>query len=426
MTAPYAPILADTARHRWYFLKEGFSPAFVTHALETEATEPGQLLVDPFSGGGTVPLTGAMTGRPVAAFEVNPFLHFVSNSKLLTTDCRDLRRSATNVLQSMEHPVKSPLEGVSTFTEGNRWGRWLFPLPVIRAFEAGKQQVNRVADARSRSLLKLALIGAAMDCCNATRDGKCLRFRKGWTDRQASAGRLRSRFESRIGEIATDLEEAPLDDVETQLVKGDARTQIAATKGQFRLCVTSPPYLNSFDYSDVYRPELFLGDFVASTKDLMQIRLRTIRSHVQASWKRPTRDEFGVMYRKCIESLREVADGLWDKRLATMVQAYFEDMDDVLRALRGRALPTGTVWLVVSTSAYGGVEIPVDLILADIGQQAGWFLREVEVLRYLRSSSQHVENGEDPKGAIKLRESLLIFDAQGGSRKSVARVLCDG
>ena len=31
---------------------------------------------------------------------------------------------------------------------------------------------------------------------------------------------------------------------------------VAGTK-QFKLCVTSPPYLNSFDYTDVYRPELF-------------------------------------------------------------------------------------------------------------------------------------------------------------------------
>ena len=424
--APFAPAVA-APRHRWYFLKEGFSPAFVARALEVEATKPGELLVDPFSGGGTVPLAGAMAGLAVAACETNPFLHFVSSSKLLNVGTPEFRRSATAVLRSMEHLVESPLEGVSTFTEGNRWGRWLFPVPVIRAFEAGKREVNRVADTRCRALLKLALIGAAMDCCNATRDGKCLRFRKGWIDRQASAGRVRSRFESRIQEIAADLESSPLCDVEAQIVEGDARRQIATAGDAFRLCVTSPPYLNSFDYSDVYRPELFLGEFVTSTKDLMQVRLRTIRSHVQASWEQPTRDEFGVVYRKCIDSLREVADRLWDKRLAIMVQAYFEDMDGVLRTLRSRALPAATVWLVVSTSAYGGVEIPVDLILADVGQQAGWFLREIEVLRYLRSSSQHVENGEDARKAVRLRESLLIFDARcGNSRSADGRVLYDG
>ncbi len=417
--APSAPFVRESARHRWYLVKEGFSPAFVARALQAEAVEPDQLLLDPFAGGGTVPLSGAMAGLRVEACEVNPFLHFVSTAKLLSMDAGDLERSATTVLRSMERPVASSLEGVSTFTEGNRWGRWLFPLPAVRAFEAGKREVHRFENAGCRALLKLALLGAAMDCCNATRDGKCLRFRKGWKERQASAGRMRSRFESRILEIVADLDHAPLHNVAARLDEGDARKRIAAPGEKFRICVTSPPYLNSFDYSDVYRPELFLGDFVTSTDDLMRIRLRTIRSHVQASWEQPTRDEFGALYRQCVDSLREVTDRLWDKRLLTMVQAYFEDMERVLQALRSRALPSASVWLVVSTSAYGGVEIPVDLILADVGQRAGWFLREIEVLRYLRSSSQHFDNGEGTRRPVRLRESLLIFDACGTARTNI-------
>lgn len=62
-----------------------------------------------------------------------------------------------------------------------------------------------------------------------------------------------------------------------------------------------------------------------------------------------------------------------------MVQAYFEDMEVILRGLRRRAAANASLWLVVSTSAYAGVEVPVDLILAEIGQRSGWFLREVGV-----------------------------------------------
>ena len=67
------------------------------------------------------------------------------------------------------------------------------------------------------------------------------------------------------------------------------------------------------------------------------------------------------------------------------------------------------MWLVVSTSAYAGVEVPVDLILAEIGQRTGWFLREIVVLRYLRSSSQHYKKEENK--SVPLRESVVIFDA---------------
>jgi hypothetical protein len=95
-----------------------------------------------------------------------------------------------------------------------------------------------------------------------------------------------------------------------------------------------------------------------------------------------------------------------------MIQAYFEDMQTVLSGLLRRAQENSAIWLVVSTSAYGGVEIPVDLILAEIAQRVGWYLREVGVLRYLRSSSQHVSYVDDAqRKAVPLRESVVILHA---------------
>ncbi len=179
--------------------------------------------------------------------------------------------------------------------------------------------------------------------------------------------------------------------------------------------------LNSFDYSDVYRPELFLGGFVDSNRVLMGLRLKTVRSHVQASWDRPTKDEFGNLYANCITKLRQSADAFWDPRIPLVVQAYFEDMETVLRGLRLRAKRKASTWLVVSTSAYAGIEVPVDLILAELGQRTGWYLREVGVLRHLRSSSQHVQHVQDKDlRSVPLRESVIILDA---TKKPIKRLV---
>ncbi len=76
-------------------------------------------------------------------------------------------------------------------------------------------------------------------------------------------------------------------------------------------------------------------------------------------------------------------------------------------------MDNASVWMVVSTSAYGGVQVPVDLILAEIGERAGWALREVGVLRHLRSSSQHVKHVDDlDRKSVPLRESVVILDAK--------------
>lgn len=414
--------LGEMPRHRWYFVKEGFSPKMVEQAVSTDNVRQGELLLDPFSGSGTVPLAGALAGLRAQAFEVNPFLHFLSATKLSRCSASVFRRASREILRSAERQLVSPLEGYSTFTEGNRWGRWLFPTRVLRSFEAGRRAAS-TANAETRGLLQLALLGAAMDCCNATRDGKCLRYHKDWIEHEATASQFRFRLEARADEIAADLEAAPIPSKASQVKLGDARRLVSAVaREKFRLSVTSPPYLNSFDYSDVYRPELFLAGFVDSNNSLMKIRLKTVRSHVQASWEKPINDDFGVLYRDCISTIRDSTDLLWSDRLPCMVQAYFEDMEKILRGLRNRALDNASLWLVVSTSAYGGIEIPVDLILAEIGQRSGWFLREVGVLRHLRSSSQHVKHvDEAARKSVPLRESVVIFDAMRGRARGKAR-----
>ena len=404
--------LDEMPRHRWYYVKEGFSPKLVEHAIENEHVNRGDHVLDPFCGGGTVPLSGALQGLNVRAFEVNPFLSFVSRTKLRQTPPKGFLRAVEQMAKLIRGSAPSSLEGQSTFTRGNRWNRWLFPLPVLRSFEAGRKALPSFPPAQ-RDLLKLALLGAAMDCCNATRDGKCLRYRPDWRSDQSSVADFREAFSRRTADIAEDLEAAPLGRHSALIARGDARELVRrGQQPKFRLCVTSPPYLNSFDYSDVYRPELFLGSFVGTNRALMIVRLQTVRSHLQANWKAPKTDEFGSLYRECAANLRDNTDELWDQRIPAMVQAYFEDMHAVLRGLKRQARKAASLWLVVSTSAYGGVEIPVDLILAEIGQRAGWFLREVGVLRYLRSSSQHVLQRDRPStnSPVRLRESVVILD----------------
>ena len=107
-----------------------------------------------------------------------------------------------------------------------------------------------------------------------------------------------------------------------------------------------------------------------------------------------------------------------------MVQAYFEDMKCILQQLYRRAKSDAQVWLVVSTSAYGGVEIPVDLILANIGTQSGWFLREIGVIRQIRHSGHHWSRlPEEERPTAKLRESVVVFEdvPQRQNKRLVAR-----
>lgn len=408
---------AGYPRHRWYFFKEGFSPAIVDFAIDDAELQPGSLVVDPFCGSGTVPLQAGLRGFRGYGIEVNPFLAFVARTKLLSCSTRAFDTVLAKAKAGTVRGVKSPLEGFSTFSSRKGVDKWLFNEPVLRAFEGGWIAASQDQGPAS-NLVKLCLLEAAMAACNAAKDGKCLRYKRDWKKLDLGDDDFVSALEAGAAHVREDLESDIKPDGGSQVECGDVRK--AALPDAFKLCVTSPPYLNSFDYTDVYRPELFLGRFVTTMPELVSLRLRTLRSHVQVDWPRAPEHEYGTRYAESLRLILARRERLWDQRIPDMVKGYFEDMELVLKALRRRAAPTASAWIVVSTSAYAGVEIPVDLIIADIAGGCGWYLREVNVLRYLgRLSGQQWKELSDQKDSRPhLRESVVILDATPRSRGS--------
>src|SRR5688572_5187495 len=80
-------------RHRWYWVKESFSPKIVEAAISSTSSSRSDLILDPFCGSGTVPLTAISNERRALGYEVNPFLAFVSRTKLLSARPTDVKAS---------------------------------------------------------------------------------------------------------------------------------------------------------------------------------------------------------------------------------------------------------------------------------------------------------------------------------------------
>jgi len=246
-------------RHRWYFFKEAFSPDLVKTAIGEAQLKAASLVVDPFCGSGTVPLTAVSEGHHALAFEVNPFLAIVARAKLSNPPPQQVKKLVSAVEEGIARGARSTLEGFSTFTKLDDCDKWLFNTDVLRGFEGGWLALltNRT---RAADLLRLCLIGAAMDCCNAAKDGKCLRYKSEWRKQSYSRTNFIVAFSQRLNDVLADLD-ALMPSRTRRVYLADSRSSINRTflKQPFQLCVTSPPYLNSFDYTDVYRPELFLG-----------------------------------------------------------------------------------------------------------------------------------------------------------------------
>ena len=396
-------------RHRWYEFKEGFSEDLVQLAVTEFHEQSGKIprLLDPFMGSGTTLITSGKLGLAATGIEVNPFISFSARVKCSSSANKQdlLVRNLTAVLADSKNEIPSLLEGVSTFTEARGADKWLFNRSVLRGFTA----IDRAITSRHNvhHPFRLALISALMDCCNAKRDGKCLRYKSQWEKLGFNSSDLREAFKRRADIVIEDLVEYRFSANNLSVVKGDSRTKLRQLRAQsYDLVVTSPPYLNSFDYSDVYRPETFAGGFVRDNVQLRSIRLKTIRSHVQVAWK-ADRSEMSSSVSRLVTKLSR--RDLWNKNLPDMVRSYFSDISSVLSGLWRVVRPNGEVWMVVATSAYAGVHVEVDKIVAQLAGDCGWSLRRIETLRQIRGSGQQwaaIAAGTQ----LPLRESLIVLE----------------
>jgi hypothetical protein len=403
----------ELPRHRWYAIKEGFSAKLVSDTISEFAASrhPKLVAVEPFSGSGTSPVECARHGVKCFAYEVNPFLSFVGRAKLKQVAPHSITGYTDRVIAGIGRPLATRLEHYSTFSEQKGRKKWLFNRAVLRAF-AGGWAATCGLFAPHATLLRLALVRATMDNCNAYPDGKCLRYKRLKSYRQFDPESVAFDFRKHADVIVADLEAAPLDNKPRTVRTMDARRLLESRAFEkFDFCVTSPPYLNSFDYSDVYRPELFLTGYATTNADLMKVRLRTVRSHLQANWKKPTQSDFGLVYARSLNELVQKQSVLWSDRIPLMVQAYFEDISTLLLALKKRAKRSARLKIAIGTSAYAGIVIPVDLIIAEIGERSGWVLDEVDVVRRLRSSGQHWKHEETKDNVPALRESIVKLHA---------------
>jgi hypothetical protein len=396
-------------RHRWYHLKEGFSASLVEEAINQRLTGSNHSLriLEPFSGSGTTPLVAALRGHFATAVEVNPFLAFTAKVKTISGkwDTNRLQLHLDKIIKESAIGKYSPLENFSTFTERGELKKWLFNKSVLRRYTALINAIQEFGGAYKDSL-KLAAIVAIYNCCNAKRDGKALRYKKDWQDLRYSDKEFVDQFSARVTLIGQDILRHPINhEFRPIIINGDSRKVLSSLDdNDFDLVITSPPYLNSFDYSDIYRPELFLGGFVQDNDDLKRLRLQTLRSHVQASWPREVTFESALLL-PITEKLK-MNESLWNKNIPIMVHAYFDDMYQMFRLFKSKIRANGQIWLVVSTSAFGGIHIPVDLIIADAANQAGFSLRGIHCLRQLRTSGQQWK--QLGTKLPPLRESLLI------------------
>ncbi len=399
--------------HRWYRFKEGYSRDLV-HLLLGSVGRHAKACLDPFGGSGTTALACQEVGLKCHSFEVNPFLHSVAQSKLETSyTVNEFEKAVSQIKVNLDRHGTDEYEIpiMSTITKRPQTDKWLFAPSTLQAILAIRYSISKTPSVY-KALLLTILASILPDIGNTIKDGKCVRYKKGWRQGRTTRNSVYRKFFERCQAFREDinyLETRSKFSNRDYCRLGSSLDELSRFPEQaVELVITSPPYLNSFDYTDVYMPELWALGFVSNYEDVRNLRAKTLRSHVQVKWKNDNQSLNGKI-KPIVDQIVQGNEQIWNSTIPNMITGYFSDMANVLRELRRIISPGGKLCIIVGTSSYYKVTIPTDLLLAEIAISLGFRFDELRIIRELkRSTKQTTKSG---KALPPLRESLLILTA---------------
>lgn len=379
----------DLPFQRWFKFKEAYSPRLVTDVVKEVGGKPGRI-VDPFGGCGTTAITSQFLGVKPTAIEVNPFLADLTEAKLTNYDLQSLLKAKEFILSHVFSVTVSEEEFnkyPQSFVEPGLRGKWLYSKTLFETILKYKKAVSLIRDDKIRRLMKVILGSTLVPMSNIFISGKGRKYKDKWNARQSTPEEFKKVFELRLNQALRDISQFGSKLSEYELLRGDCRSR-SNELGSFDLSIFSPPYPNSFDYTDVYNVELWLLGYISSHEECRKLRSNTLRSHVQVKRSYDFRQMGSRTLKETYDKLNSAKNDLWNPEIPDMVHSYFDDLYGLLDNMSGQIDRNGSVVMVVGDSAYKSIRVPVADILSEISAECGYKTKSKNVVRRMRTSAQ--------------------------------------
>ena len=390
----------------WRRFKEAFAPELVEQAL-TETPGTVRHVADPFGGSGTTALAAQFLGAKPTTIEVNPFLADLIEAKIAPLDFVAAADTYSRIIEHVatrSEPERPVFPGApATFVEPGRNGRYIFSQAIARRFLVYRTAINQISDAACQRFFRVILASVAIPASNVVISGKGRRYRRRWLERSNQPDIIDELFRNGAIQALRDLRRfAARQCLNYRVLRGDARI-LTEKIGAHDLAVFSPPYPNSFDYTDVYNVELWALGYLRSREANTRLRHATLRSHVQILRNFNSGNVRSVTLTNTINALHEVRNKLWNRHIPEMIGGYAEDLAIVMAKLSIGLRRRGRIYMVVGDSRYAGVDVPVSKVLTEISQQLDYRIVRLEPCRSMRSSPQQ-------GGRRELKETLMVLE----------------
>lgn len=390
----------------WRNFKEAFAPELIAQAFEETSVALGRHIrssIDPFGGSGTTALSSQFLNVRPTTVEVNPYLADLIEAKLASYEVDKLIEDYARVLETYSDFTDDCFPGAAnTFVAPGRNGRYIFSLSVAGRLAGLRHAILGLANPAHRRLFRVLLSSISIDVSNVVVSGKGRRYRRGWENRNVTPDQVLGLFDDAFIRAVYDIRRYKNRGcLDYTLIRGDAR-KLTPSDGDFDVAIFSPPYPNSFDYTDVYNVELWVGGYLDSKLSNANLRNQTLRSHVQIKRSFDTSIMASATLDRVLTELEQIRSKLWNQSIPDMVKAYFGDMYTIMGKISQALTCGGRAYIVVGDSRYHGVQIPVAEILIQLARTLGFEKIADEPFRSMRASPQQ-------GGREELVESLITL-----------------
>lgn len=384
----------SSPKHGWYDYKQGYSEELVKQIIYKSNPNKNGYILDPFCGVGTTNLTAQSMGYRSIGTDVNPMAVLATQLKTHYFTQEDIA-----IIESLINDFKLP--STPDKINGGKVIATSFTEDVLDTLLKIKFYVENLGDEYIQMFFRLALISIIDKCSLKVKDGNGLKFKKNYKPLPDLLGFYIQKCK------------LMLDDIK----KANYKPECACVLGSMlvdetynliknkpvNLCVFSPPYANCFDYCEVYKLELWIGGFVKSYSDFEKYRSIALRSHVNSKFDHKIK--FSNDDVNTIASLIS-AFNIWNKNIPDMLRGYFDDMKLLLSNVFKMMNKGAKCYIVVANSAYKGILVPTDMLLADMAKNIGYTVNGIHVARKIRSSSQQMKGLYETYDNL-MRESIV-------------------
>ncbi|MMZ60581.1 hypothetical protein D1872_226840 [compost metagenome] len=344
---------------------------------------------------------------------MNPYCSIVANAKLLNPSELTLNNVCRVSSQLAQHDLNS--EGNALHLDEVLFTDY-FPEKNLFDLLHLKDKIDAITNQEVKQICLSAWFFILEDCSNRKKDGN------GLATRPSPVTDALSFYLNKLDEIVCDYRHNPLSKRVFAKTAINSALNFSVEAHQFSTenakelgaVIFSPPYANSFDYFESYKLEIVFGGLLKAN-EFYEGKKSMIRNY-RISYGKEIETDIHLVELLCKEvwdaiPKKEAITGKRDGRtrlVPNMLRGYFNDMRKVLSEIHNSLCDTGKCYIVVDQSAYVGVIIPTDTILAKISEDIGFKVKYISKCRKAMTSGQQMKSFPYLKDS--LRESIVCIE----------------